>query len=284
MALLDNVMWSAQYSERCPFRVRPWTSSQEIIMKTFIACLTLALAGVAGAAQADQVDLYTAAGFGALHQYHGVTTSLCTQDPCEPAGLVTIYLPQSGTTGSMQLWFGDEVNPTTSYFYSYWVGQYAGTGNASVLQKCVFPMDATNSYSVGPCVLNGETIVVTLNETSRVVRGSGSGRGGYASHTLWTLQNGTIVGDGIVPPPPPPPSVVAVPDVVSQDAAVAQSRIEGLGLSFSAAYVYSASIPANTVVATTPSANTLVDAGTSVQVVVSLGSQVVGAQGTACIP
>jgi hypothetical protein len=54
-------------------------------------------------------------------------------------------------------------------------------------------MDPTNSYSTGPCVLNGESLSVTLNETSRVVKGRGSGRGGYASHTIWTLLSGTIL-------------------------------------------------------------------------------------------
>lgn len=146
-----------------------------------------------GTVQFGQIDLYTAGGFGALHQYHDVTTSLCSQVPCESSGLVTIYLPQSSATGGMQLWFGDQVNPTTNYFYSYWIDTYGGNGNPSVLQKCVFPMDATNSYSTGPCVPDGETLQVTLNETSRRVCGNGSGRGGYACHTVWTLVGGTVV-------------------------------------------------------------------------------------------
>jgi hypothetical protein len=161
-------------------------------MKTLIASVLILVAGIA---HAGEVDLYTHGGFGALHQYHNVDTSLCTTVPCDPLDQVTIYLPQPPypANGGMQLWFGDQVNQTTNYFFSYWIGNYAGSGAISALQKCVFPMDPTNSYSTGPCVLNGETIQVTLNETSRIVKGSGSGRGGYASHTVWTLLSGTII-------------------------------------------------------------------------------------------
>ena len=161
-------------------------------MKRFIFAILAVLAIGPTIASAEQVDLYTTGGFGALHQYHNVQTSLCTQVPCEAAGLVTIYLPQQSTSRGIQLWFGDQVT-SANYFTSYWVGTYSGNGLVSVLQKCVFPMDPTNTVNTGPCVLDGEVIQVTINDTYRTVKGSGSGRGGYASHTIWTLLSGTIV-------------------------------------------------------------------------------------------
>lgn len=170
-------------------------------MKRFIFAMLMVLAIGPAIANADTVDLYATSGFGNLHQYHNVQTNLCVPYldlkgnlvSCQASGLVTIYLPASTTQHSIQLYFGDQVNPVTYYFYSYWIGTYSGNGLVSILQKCVFPMDPTNSYSTGPCALDGEVIQVTLNETSRVVRGGGSGRGGYASHTVWTLLDGTIV-------------------------------------------------------------------------------------------
>src|SRR5258705_160977 len=50
-------------------------------MKSLICSLLL----LPAVAQADTVDLYTALGFGALHQYHNVDTSLCTTVRCESA-------------------------------------------------------------------------------------------------------------------------------------------------------------------------------------------------------
>lgn len=138
-------------------------------MKTLIA---LGLLAFGSAASAEEIDLPAFSGFGSLHQYHDIPTS---------AGLVTIYVD------GMQLWFADQVTPSGN-FISYWIGQYAGNGLMTVLQKCVF--DQTNLYA--PCVLDGETILVTLNEIHGVKKG-GSGRGGGYTHPWWKLVSGQII-------------------------------------------------------------------------------------------
>lgn len=112
-----------------------------------------------GAAQAEQIDIYTTAGFGCLHQYHDADTSL--------AGVtVTIYLPQlSAGNGSVAI--SDDTGLYT--------GAYLGNGVPSVL---------TNPYT-------GLTVEITLTETSyrKLIN---SGRAHYWC-TKWTLQGGTLV-------------------------------------------------------------------------------------------
>jgi hypothetical protein len=151
------------------------------MIRNFKTMLVAAALTVSGLAQADTIDLPAWAGLGALHQYWGVPV---------PDNTVTITLPANTPTGYMQLWFQDEVNPATQSFYSYWTGNYAGNGLTSQLQKCVFPMDATGSYPVGPCQLTGETMLVTIYDTSRTVcNHSGRGQG---CHKLYTLLSGSL--------------------------------------------------------------------------------------------
>jgi hypothetical protein len=136
--------------------------------------LMIALVGFAGVARAETVDLYTTSGFGCLHQYHDIDTSL-------PDITATAYLPQTGT-GGMTLWFSDQVNPVDNSFYSYYYGTYGGNGVPTVLAKCVF--------ADGVCVPDGEQLTVTLNETF-YRKQINSGRAHYWC-TRWTLQSGTI--------------------------------------------------------------------------------------------
>lgn len=129
--------------------------------------------GVALVASADTVDLYTTGGWGALHQYHNVDTSLCTTVPCDPADQVTIYISTlpwytSPPPQSIQLWFGADLA------HSY-TGPYYGSGVPTTLS--------------GPVPL--AQITVTLNETSRRVC-THSGRG-QNCHEVWTLTSGSIV-------------------------------------------------------------------------------------------
>lgn len=145
--------------------------------------ITLVLAALCGMAQAQQqtIDFGPAGGFGALRQYHNVPTSLCTQDPCESAGLLTIYVQ------GMQAWFGDQVDQDTGNFASYYIGQFLGDGQWSQLQKCVF--DPATPY-VG-CTLNGEVLLINIAESShRTCNRSGRGQG---CRTLWTLTAGQIL-------------------------------------------------------------------------------------------
>jgi len=137
----------------------------------------IALLGLAGFAQAETINLQTTSGFGYLHQYHNAATDM-------PDLTVTIYLPQSTATGGMTLWFPDQVNPLTNSFYSYYVGTYNGNGVESLLEKCVF----IDLYS---CAKNGETLTVTLHETSSRKQ-INSGRAHYWV-TKWTLLEGLIV-------------------------------------------------------------------------------------------
>jgi hypothetical protein len=58
---------------------------------------------------------------------------------------------------------------------------------------CSGPLVDLGGYYGQVCSLTGEVMTVTLSESVRTVRGNGSGRGGYASHRLWTLIGGTLV-------------------------------------------------------------------------------------------
>jgi len=140
-------------------------------MKAFVIFL-IAL-GASFAARADTIDLFTALGFGALHQYHNVDTSLCTTVPCDPADQVTIYISTQASYTSpppqrIQLWFGSDL--ANSYF-----GPYYGSGVPTTV--------------IGPAPL--APITVTLNESSRRVCTS-SGRG-QNCHQVWTLLSGELV-------------------------------------------------------------------------------------------
>jgi hypothetical protein len=143
-------------------------------MKRLIPVLMFALLSFAEFAQAETVDLYTTLGFGCLHQFHNIGTSV-------PNTTATAYLPQSGV-GGMTLWFSDQVNPVDNSFYSYYTGTYGGNAVPTLLRKCVFE----NSV----CVPNGEVLTVTLNQTSYTTQ-INSGRAHY-SCTHWTLQSGVI--------------------------------------------------------------------------------------------
>jgi len=141
-------------------------------MRTLVIFL-IAL-GAAVAARADTVDLYTALGFGALHQYHNVDTSLCTSVPCDPSDQVTIYISTQAWYTSpppqrIQLWFGSDLANSYS-------GPYYGSGIPTTLSGAYSPL---------------AQITVTLNETSRRVCTS-SGRG-QNCHQVWTLQDGTLI-------------------------------------------------------------------------------------------
>lgn len=120
---------------------------------------TLALLALAGAVQAEQIDIQTTAGFGCLHQYHDADTSL--------AGVtVTIYLPQLGEgNGSLSITNDD----------GFYVGSYAGSGLPSTLTDAA----------------TGLTVTITLTETSyrKLIK---SGRANYWC-TRWTLQAGTLL-------------------------------------------------------------------------------------------
>jgi hypothetical protein len=159
-------------------------------MKSLIVALMLAVSGVAAA---DQIDLYPTGGFGALHQYHNVDTSLCSNTPdwptapCDPAYQVSLYLP-NGTTNltGMELLFGNDQ-------LGAWFGPYAGSGQVSVLQYCVWNGNVFDGSGKPVCDYTGQTLQLRIDETSRLVKGGGSGRGGGASHRLWTLLDGTIV-------------------------------------------------------------------------------------------
>ena len=138
-------------------------------MKSFICSLLL----VSAVAQADTIDLYTALGFGALHQYHNVDTSLCTTVPCDPANQVTVYISTLASVYipppmSIELWFGSDL--AGAFF-----GPYYGSGLPTVLTSTA----------------TGNQITVTLNETSRRVCTS-SGRG-QNCHQVWTLLSGVVV-------------------------------------------------------------------------------------------
>ena len=151
-------------------------------MRTLLALL--AALCLAGTATAQTTNLNPAGGFGALHQYHGVTTDAVPDD------LVTFYV-------STNLWtqFASEAGTETASDNYYWNGAYAGSGNPSTLVRyfCSGPLINRGGYYSQDCTLTGESMVVTIYESSRVVKGSGSGRGGYARHTIWSLQGGTIV-------------------------------------------------------------------------------------------
>lgn len=148
-------------------------------MRTLIS-LVLSLASFMAQAQQSTITFGPAGGFGALRQYHNVPTSLCTQTPCEPAGLVTLYVQ------GMQVWFGDQVDPSTGNFSSYYIGQFLGDGQWSQLNKCVF--DPSNPY-VG-CTLDGESLLINITESStrRLI-------GGRPAHwaVRWTLESGQIL-------------------------------------------------------------------------------------------
>jgi len=138
-------------------------------MKSLICSLLL----ISGVANADSIDLYTALGFGALHQYHNVDTSLCTTVPCDPSVQVTIYISTLASVYnpppmSIQLWFGSDL--AGAYY-----GPYYGSGMPTVLANKT----------------TGGQITVTLNETSRRVCTS-SGRG-QNCHQVWTLFSGQVV-------------------------------------------------------------------------------------------
>ena len=137
----------------------------------------IALLASAGFAEAQTINIQTTSGFGNLHQYHNADTDV-------PDLTVTIYLPQSTATGGMTLWFPDQVNQTNNSFTSYYVGTYNGNGVESILEKCVF-------IDLYTCVKNGETLSVTLNETSSRKQ-INSGRAHYWV-TKWTLLDGLIV-------------------------------------------------------------------------------------------
>lgn len=144
-------------------------------MRAMLAMITLS--ALVGFAPSETINVQTTGGFGNLHQYHDAMTDV-------PGLTVTMYLPQSGVTGGMTLWFSDQVNPENESFYSYYIGTYNGSGNISVLEKCVF----VDMYS---CVRNGEMLAVTIDETS-VRRQINSGRL-HAWVTHWTLQDGVVV-------------------------------------------------------------------------------------------
>lgn len=151
-------------------------------MKKLLALAMLAFAGVAFAS--TTITLPSWLGFGALHQYHKVRT-------VNPATAITMYLPQY-TTGSqtMQLYFEHQYDYVRNQFNSYWTGTYSGTGLVSVLQKCVFAIDADGNDIV-PCQLNGQTLLLTLNETTyRTCTNQGRGQ-----HCVrhWVLQSGTVI-------------------------------------------------------------------------------------------
>ena len=152
----------------------------------FLIALTLLTASVVQAQ--TTVTLMACGGAGALHQYHECPTDVVPADP------ITIYLPQSTATGGMTLWFDSEaVNqaPGTNY---HWTGIYNGVGVASTLQQyeCTGPLVNMGGYYAQVCALTGASMTLLIYESSRLVRGSGSGRGGYASHRVWTLTGGTI--------------------------------------------------------------------------------------------
>jgi hypothetical protein len=144
----------------------------------------------AGAVQAQTINLNPAGGLGALHQYHDVTTDAVPDDP------VTMSLPQSSGAGNMQLWFDSEAGDPSNYTSDnyHWTGYYV-PGAANVLQRffCSGPLIDRGGYYSQDCIATGEQLTLTINESVRTVRGSGSGRGGYASKRLWTLLGGTIV-------------------------------------------------------------------------------------------
>ena len=138
-------------------------------MKSLICSLVL----ISGVAQAETVDLYTALGFGALHQYHDVDTSLCTTVPCDPAVQVTIYISTLASVNvpppkSIQLWFGSDLAGA-------FTGPYYGSALPTVLVSAA----------------TGSQITVTLNETSRRVC-TRSGRG-QTCHEVWTLFSGVLL-------------------------------------------------------------------------------------------
>jgi len=119
-------------------------------MKILIAVGMLAFAG---AASAENIDLYTTGGWGALHQYHDVGNSA--------NALLSIYI---GVSGSASVYLDDDV----------FSGLYNGSGVRSVF---------TNGAGV--------QITLTINETSRRVCVL-QGRGQYC-HTVWTLLDGTLL-------------------------------------------------------------------------------------------
>lgn len=141
-------------------------------MKVLLMILGLTLGAMASA---ETINIQTTSGFGYLHQYHDADTDVADLT-------VTVYLPQSATTNGMTLWFNDQV--VDNYFLSYWVGTYYGSGNVSVLQKCVFAVPSL------PCTLNGETLMVTINET-HYRKQINAGRAHYWV-TKWTLVSGTV--------------------------------------------------------------------------------------------
>lgn len=127
-----------------------------------------------GASAQSVVTLDPAGGFGALHQYHEVTTDATPDDP------VTMYLPQAGATGGMQLWFDSEVAPDGT-FLAYWRGTFT-TGLPATLQRY--------ACAGGVCSPTGEQLSLQIVESTRRVC-TKSGRG-QTCHTLWTLLGGTI--------------------------------------------------------------------------------------------
>jgi hypothetical protein len=128
--------------------------------------LTLVLLALTGAVQAEQIDIYTTAGFGCLHQYHDADTSLVPS--------VTLTLPQVDT-GGMSLFFSDAVDPVTNAISEIWAGTYYGSGVPTVLTSNV----------------SGNQMTLTITETSyRKLINQGRGQRWC---TKWTLQSGTII-------------------------------------------------------------------------------------------
>ncbi|MGY6501410.1 MAG: Stk1 family PASTA domain-containing Ser/Thr kinase [Acidimicrobiales bacterium] len=70
---------------------------------------------------------------------------------------------------------------------------------------------------------------------------------------------------------PPPPDVRAVPDVVNQTQATAESRLDQAGFNPQVTFATSGSVPNGSVISQSPSAGTELEVGSSVSIVVSTG-------------
>jgi hypothetical protein len=151
---------------------------------------TMVLAGllaISGAASAQTINLNPAAGFGNLHQYHGVTTDAVPADP------VTFYV-------SSMLWaqFASEADTSGLGVGDnwHWSGAYAGSGNPSTLVRyfCSGPLYDAGGYYTQVCTLTGEQMVVSITESVRYYHPKiCSGRGGCYTRTYWSLLGGWMV-------------------------------------------------------------------------------------------
>lgn len=150
-------------------------------MKTLIA---LALA-MSGAAFAQTITLFPAGGAGALHQYYSIPTSAVPDDPVSFNVGTQTYLSFESEAGNSL--YGED--------NWHWTGPI---GSPTLLQRwhCYGPLINRGGYYSQDCVLTGEVLTLSYTESSRLIKGSGSGRGGYAPHRVWTFNGGTITRQG----------------------------------------------------------------------------------------